>query len=116
MLDRILLPLDRSALAECVLPHAAAFARVFNSKLTLLHVMETSQHAYWRNAVDPLSWEVRKAEAKNYLHGLALRLQSVGVSAEEEVLDGEVAIQIIRVRACAGDRPHHCSAATVKAA
>jgi nucleotide-binding universal stress UspA family protein len=41
MFDRILLPLDRSALAECVLPHVIAIARVFESQVTLLHVIDT---------------------------------------------------------------------------
>ena len=40
MIDHILVPLDNSALAECVLPHVLAIAPVMNARVTLLHVME----------------------------------------------------------------------------
>ena len=43
MFDTILVPLDGSQLAECVLPHAAAFARSFNAEITLLRILEKNQ-------------------------------------------------------------------------
>jgi len=39
-LERLLVPLDGSQLAECVLPAAASLAQHLHSRLTLLHVME----------------------------------------------------------------------------
>jgi nucleotide-binding universal stress UspA family protein len=63
MFDRILLPLDHSALAECVLPHAIAIARAFESQVALLHVMDTPREARWRSAMDPLNWQIREVEA-----------------------------------------------------
>ena len=43
MFDSILVPLDGSKLAECVLPHAAAFARCFDAEITLLRILEKNQ-------------------------------------------------------------------------
>ena len=40
MFKKILVPLDRSALAERVLPHAVALAAVFQSQVTFLHVLD----------------------------------------------------------------------------
>ncbi len=40
MFNRILLPMDRSSLAECVLPYAVAVARAFESQVMLVHVMD----------------------------------------------------------------------------
>jgi len=95
MFDRILLPLDRSALAECVLPHAIAIARAFESQVTLLHVMDTPREARWRRAMDPLNWQIRKAEATTYLHEVDLRLQAVGLQTETHILEGFAAEQVI---------------------
>lgn len=39
MFNRILAPLDCSPLAECVLPHAIALARIFDAQVALLHVL-----------------------------------------------------------------------------
>jgi len=95
MFDRILLPLDRSALAECVLPHAIAIARAFESQVTLLHVMDTPREARWRRAMDPLNWQIRKAEATTYLSEVELRLQAAGLPTETHILEGVAAEQII---------------------
>ena len=48
MFVRILLPLDRSPLAECVLPHAVAVALAFASQVTPLLVVETARGSHWR--------------------------------------------------------------------
>ena len=95
MFNRILLPMDRSPLAECVLPHAVAVARAFASQVTLVHVMDTPHRANWRRAVDPLNWRIRKAEAESYLGDLVLRLQKAGVSTEKQILEGDAAERIV---------------------
>jgi nucleotide-binding universal stress UspA family protein len=95
MFNRILLPLDRSALAECVVPHAVAIARAFSSQVALLHVLETFREARGRRAMDPLHWEIRKAEARAYLQGLERRLQAEGVPSEAHILEGSAAQQVI---------------------
>jgi len=95
MFNRILLPVDRSPLAECVLPHAVAVARAFESQVMLVHVMDLPQRANWRRAVDPLNWRIRKAEAESYLGDLVLRLQKAGVSTEKQILEGDAAERIV---------------------
>ncbi len=44
MINHILVPLDGSALAECVLPHVTAIAPVTNARITLLHVLQPAQN------------------------------------------------------------------------
>jgi nucleotide-binding universal stress UspA family protein len=95
MFNQILLPLDRSALAECVLPHAIAIARAFESQIMLLHVMDTPREARWRRAMDPLNWQIRKAEATAYLNDVDARLQAAGVLTETHILEGFAAEQVI---------------------
>ncbi len=95
MFNQILLPLDRSELAECVLPHTVAVARAFESHLAFLHVMETPREEYGRRAMDPLNWQIRKAEAKNYLQELDSRMQKAGLQTEMHLWEGFAADQVI---------------------
>ena len=87
--------MDRSALAECVLPHTVAVASAFDSRITLAHVMESRNRANWRRAVDPLNWRIRKAEVATYMDDLARRVQTAGVPAETQILEGASAEQIV---------------------
>ena len=95
MFDNILVPLDRSVLAECVLPHAVAIARAFQSHITLLSVLERGTRQDCTYGVDPLEWRIRKAEAESYLSNLSDRLQKTGLSHESRMLEGEAAEQIV---------------------
>ena len=95
MFKRILLPLDRSALAECVLPHTIAIARAFDAHVMLLHVMDTPRDAWSQQAVDPLDWQIRRAEAQTYLQGVSLSLQAADVPTETHLLEGAAAEKVI---------------------
>jgi nucleotide-binding universal stress UspA family protein len=95
MFNNILVPLDRSSLAECVLPHVVAIARAFESQVTLLHVMDSTNLASQPRAVDPLDWQIRKAEAENYMHDLALRLQKASLPTERHLMEGQAAERIV---------------------
>ena len=95
MFERILVPLDRSPLAECVLPHAVAVARALGSQLMLLHILSQSDTQDYLRAVDPLEWQLRRAEAESYLEGVRARLLEVGVAAQTKVLNGDAAEQIL---------------------
>jgi len=95
MFSQILLPMDRSSLAECVLPHAVAIARAFESQVTLVNVMDPPHQANWRRAVDPLNWQIRKAEAASYLGDLAQGLQHAGLQTECQILEGQAAERIV---------------------
>ena len=89
--------MDRSSVAECVLPHAVAVARAFESRVTLVHVLDPPLGANWHLAVDPLSWQVRKAEAESYLGNLVLCLQQTGLRTEKQILDGSAAERIVEL-------------------
>ena len=95
MFDKILVPLDRSALAECVLPHAIALARALDSQLILLHVLTVSDKPDGLRAVDPLNWHLRRAEAESYLQAVCARLQEAGIASEAQVSDGDAAEMIV---------------------
>lgn len=75
MFNRILVPLDGSTLAERALPHARLFAKIFGSTIFLLQVLDPSAYHDNPNSVDPLSWQIHKAEADLYLRGIATKLQ-----------------------------------------
>lgn len=94
MFDRILVPLDGSSLAECVLPHVIALAQAFESQVTLLRVLERTA-AGQVSSVDPVGWHLRKAEAESYLDGEAARLQKAGLRTERALLEGQAAERII---------------------
>jgi nucleotide-binding universal stress UspA family protein len=95
MFDKILVPLDRSPLAECVLPHAVALARSLDAQLLLLHVLSLPDKQDRLRAVDSLEWQLRRAEAESYLQSLCARMQEVGVICETHVTDGDAAEQIV---------------------
>src|SRR4030043_948941 len=75
MFTRILVPLDGSSLAEGVIPHAELFARIFGSNIILLQVLDPTSYQEMPNAVDPLRWQLRKAEADAYIKGIAHRVR-----------------------------------------
>lgn len=75
MFNRILVPLDGSTLAERAIPHAEQFARIFGARIFLLQVLEPTSYHENPKAVDPLSWQIRKAEADVYMQGIAAQIR-----------------------------------------
>ena len=94
MFDPILVPLDGSLLAECVLPHASAIARAFNSRVMLLRGLDRNQAAEKAQLFDLLNWQINKTGAKLYLEKTSARLQKSGLQVEISVLEGLVAESI----------------------
>jgi nucleotide-binding universal stress UspA family protein len=94
MFDSILVPLDGSLLAECVLPHTAAIARAFDAKAILLRVLDKNQGRESAQLFDLLNWQITKTEAKLYLEKVASRLKKSGLQTKEFVLEGLVAESI----------------------
>lgn len=92
MFQRLLVPLDGSPLAECVLPHAIAFARAFKSQVTLLQVLASPPPGA---PVDVFDWQLQKAGAEAYLDTIAARLQTAGLTVETVVTEGEPAANVI---------------------
>ena len=95
MFDHILVPLDGSSLAECVLPHAAAVAQAFGARVTLVRVLERTRTAGRTGPVDLLDWQISKREAGAYLDGLTNRLRDAGLRTESAVLEGPAAERIV---------------------
>jgi len=97
MYAKVMVPLDGSKLAECVLPHVRALAQGGKVKnIILVRVVEPIQPAgggeFIMSAEDvkKLTGEHRKA-AEDYLQKLTKRFQMRGVKVEGKVLMGRVA-------------------------
>ena len=94
MFNPILIPLDGSLLAECVLPHVVAIARAFDAKVILLRVLDKNQASEKAQFFDLLNWQISKTGAKLYLEKVSARLQKSGLRIETTVLEGLVAESI----------------------
>ncbi|OGO73188.1 MAG: hypothetical protein A2Z49_00455, partial [Chloroflexi bacterium RBG_19FT_COMBO_56_12] len=97
MFKRILLPLDSSKLAECVLPHLVAIAQIWEPEVQLLRVSEPFGVTARMRMIDPVDWQIRKAEAESYLSGIAAGLKNAGLRVFTQLSDGRPAEQIIEV-------------------
>lgn len=97
MLNHILVALDGSTFAESALPHAVALAQTFDSKITLLRVVERDQatSGSLSRITDPLTWQIHKAEAKSYLDEITGRLEELGLTVEKVLREGDTAERII---------------------
>jgi nucleotide-binding universal stress UspA family protein len=95
MFNPILVPLDGSLLAECVLSHAVAFARAFDAKTMILRVLDKDQQCVSTQLFDLLNWQIHKAEAAQYLGKIDIQLQKSGLRTEATVQEGLVAESII---------------------
>jgi nucleotide-binding universal stress UspA family protein len=103
MYKHVMVPLDGSELAECVLPHVRAIAVGCNvTKVTVVRVVEPLP--VFGNIGVRISPEEKEQldkqsidEAKDYLERIVKSLQETGVAAEPEVLgsDGDIASRLI---------------------
>lgn len=91
MFDPILVPLDGSLLAECVLPHIVAVARSFNSEVVLLRMLEKKQAGTSAQIFDLVNWQINKTKASLYLEKTRARFQEVHIRARTTVMEGLVA-------------------------
>ena len=101
MYQRILVPLDGSELAECVLPHAEAIANGCQvRRIILVRVVEPYQptrgKAYYsllpEESKEDWKWiEEGRSTADNYLKQVAGRLTKEGRDVQTEVLVGRAA-------------------------
>jgi nucleotide-binding universal stress UspA family protein len=88
MLDPILVPLDGSLLAECVLPHVVALARAFEARVMLLRVLSQDHATESVQSVDPLNWQIGKTEARLYLERIEAQLQKAAVQTQTATSEG----------------------------
>jgi len=95
MFNRILVPLDGSSIAECVLPHVIAFAKFFDAEVSLLQVLEQPHSSAIARAIDPVEWELVKAEAEAYLNEVTARLKGFGLKVTRTLREGQAAEHIV---------------------
>jgi len=91
MFDTILVPLDGSQLADCVLPHVVAIARPFNAEITLLKILEKRYAGTSAQMFDLLNWQINKTKSALYLSKIQARLETSNIRIQTEVLEGLVA-------------------------
>jgi nucleotide-binding universal stress UspA family protein len=94
MFERILVPLDGSLLAECVLPLVKVIARCFGSEIHLLCVQIPVSGD--TQPVDPFQWNLQVAEDKCYLDNIKEKLEQSGLNVTAQVLEGRAADNIIQ--------------------
>ena len=93
-LRHIVVPLDGSKIAECVLPSVVAVARTTSARVTLLQVLEAGGMTTARQHIDAIEWEMARAESHAYLAAVAARLEGEDVSAQIELIQGRAPEQI----------------------
>jgi len=94
-LRHIVVPLDGSKIAECVLPYVVALARATAARVTLLQVLEVAGGMPTaRHHIDAVEWEMARAESHAYLASVATRLEAEQVSTVVELVQGRPAEQI----------------------
>jgi nucleotide-binding universal stress UspA family protein len=91
MFNPILVPLDGSQLAECVLPHIVAIAHSFDAEITLLRMLEKNPVNTPAQLFDLLNWQINKKKATLYLEKTKARMEESGLRVRTVVLEGLVA-------------------------
>ncbi|MFL5700737.1 MAG: universal stress protein [Ktedonobacteraceae bacterium] len=97
MQSQVIVPLDGSASAEAILPHALLFAQWRRSIMTLLQIVTPSSLPGVRDRMIPDNWsEGEEIWGQDYLASLVRRLQSSGVTVQtrhpEAVLAGQAIV------------------------
>lgn len=95
MLEHILVPLDGSSLAECVLPHVIALAATRGAGVTLLHVLEEQGEQSQTHLASPFDAQLANVAARAYLAEVAQRLSRAGILVETAMVSGPAAIEIV---------------------
>jgi nucleotide-binding universal stress UspA family protein len=97
MFSEILVPLDGSSLAECVLPHVVAVATSFDAVAVLLRVLGQEHAEGSGSPADPVGWHLAEAAAQSYLQEVADGLAGSEVSAETVILQGAPAERVLEL-------------------
>lgn len=105
MYKKILVPLDGSELAETILPNVEELARLFNSTVILLQVLELPHLVGLPKGdiydalpqMTPAEVNQYLNETRSYLDGVVDTLQAKGMDARGLVEYGPVVVTIMRV-------------------
>ncbi len=87
LLEHVLVPLDGSSLAECILEPALDFVRLWKGRCTLLRVIEASPPttAAWPNRPRPSEQE-QEIASEAYLEKIAGRLREEGMAVQTRIV------------------------------
>jgi nucleotide-binding universal stress UspA family protein len=99
--QRMLLPLDGSALAEQILAPAVALGKAMGAEYTLLHLIEpysfvSGEPVPYTSRLSDLTIAHMQAEAQDYLDGIALLMRAEGLQVQTRVMvasDARIAIR-----------------------
>lgn len=94
-LRHFLVPLDGSPLADAVLARTSALAEVFSAQITLLRVLESPPVSVAGTHVNPVDWELVRAEAQGRLAALRAELEEKNVKTRTQLVEGRAAEQIL---------------------
>jgi len=72
-----------------------AIARTCDPEVLLLRVLEPSSGTAHMQMIDPVDWQIRKAEAESYLSDIATLLRDAGLQVSTHLADGKPAEHII---------------------
>jgi len=100
MYRRILVPLDGSKLAESVLPHAQAIAKLAEASVELVHVTEPVElptRGGIALSIDDLKQiELHsRRDAQDYLRSVVNRLRRAGIRTHSKLLTGKAADSLV---------------------
>lgn len=95
MFTHILVPLDGSVLAECVLPHVKLQAMAMGAEVTLLHSLERRNSTVSPKPVNPVEWHMRRAQAQSYLEKASEKLKAEIPRVKTALIEGPAAENII---------------------
>jgi len=103
MYKKIMVPLDGSNLAECVLPHVETIAKSCQSpEVLLVRAVEPIAIPYGREMATITSMEELKAfevhnraDAEKYLKEAVARLSKAGIKARADVINGKAAEALV---------------------
>jgi len=94
MVQRILVPLDGSAVAERTLPYVVALHRAFGSEVILFRVVEAEPGRPGLFS-ESMGWRLAEAEGRSYLKKMAGRLHEHGIEAEIDMAAGQASTEIL---------------------
>ena len=100
MYNKILVPLDGSQIAECVIPHITTIAKATSAEVELISVVEPvdiptrGKIALSEDDLKAINSEAKK-EAHNYLEHIVKRLTRDDVKAKAIVITGKPAESLI---------------------
>ncbi len=95
MFSHILVPLDGSDLAECVLPHVNIMSDAMGARVTLFHSLERPHQTAGLYPVSPLDWHMLRAEARLYLDRIAEKLRETLSEVNCVLVEGSAAESVI---------------------